>query len=268
MSTPRFEIIAENLYRLKVPFENIYTAVFLIKGTDGYMLVDCATTKEDVEQTILPAIKVLNIKEEQITHILITHPHGDHAGGLRCLLSYLPDAVVFAGSDFIKERLMPKHFVRASDGENIDKSVVAVSLPGHCADMLGYYDTRNETLITGDAVQLCGVGRYGCGLGSFRSYFATLEKIEKMRPSTLVASHDYYPKGAIARGDGEINAYLCDSREYAFYIKCECERGIDENMVDSALITERIKQKNAEVDVQIHPLQRSTVHNCLCEILN
>ncbi len=44
------------IYRLKVPFEDLYTSVFLIKTETSNLLVDCATTKLDVEEYIIPAL--------------------------------------------------------------------------------------------------------------------------------------------------------------------------------------------------------------------
>ena len=39
----------EGIYRLKVPFEDLYTSVFLVETPQRLILVDCATTDDDVE---------------------------------------------------------------------------------------------------------------------------------------------------------------------------------------------------------------------------
>ncbi len=258
-----FEKLTERIYRLKVPFENIYTAVFLVSHKDGRALVDCATTREDAENIILPAISELGIDKREITHILITHAHGDHAGGLRYIIPHLPEAVVCSGSNFVKERLDPPHFVCLTDGQIITDGITAVSLPGHSVDMLGYLDTESMTLISGDAVQLCGVGRYGCGLGSFDSYFSSLDKLSEMKLERLIASHDYYPHGSTAEGREEVERYLGDSRRYAEYISETCKKCADEGVTDKTAVCDLIKEKNALVDSLIPPLQYSTVDNCL-----
>ena len=79
-----YEEIA-GIYRLKVPFENIYTSVFLIKAEDGDILVDCATTDQDVDEHIAPALQQLGTDISKVKKIVITHKHGDHAGGLGSL---------------------------------------------------------------------------------------------------------------------------------------------------------------------------------------
>lgn len=40
------------IYRLRVPFENIYTSVFLIESDGKKILVDCGTTSVDVDTVI------------------------------------------------------------------------------------------------------------------------------------------------------------------------------------------------------------------------
>ncbi len=259
--TARFETLTDRIYRLKVPFENIYTAVFLIKTARGYMLVDCATTKDDVDTVIMPALDLINVKREEITHILITHPHGDHAGGLRHILPYMAEACVCAGSNFIKERLAPASFMCVSDGQQIDDGIMAVSLQGHCADMIGYLDTRTRTLISGDGLQEYGVGRYGCGLGSCDSYLCTLDKVAGMDIDTLIASHDYYPHGSTARGREEISRYVNTCREYAIYIMRISDENTSRGITDEKIITDTIRENNTTVDPDIPPLQYSTVKN-------
>ena len=45
------------IYRLRVPFAAIYTSVFLIESDEGDVLVDCATTSDDVDLRIIPALE-------------------------------------------------------------------------------------------------------------------------------------------------------------------------------------------------------------------
>ena len=51
--------VTSEIFRLRVPFEAIYTSVFLIKTPACEILVDCATTDKDVDQCIVPALKRL-----------------------------------------------------------------------------------------------------------------------------------------------------------------------------------------------------------------
>ena len=253
----RFERITDRIYRLKVPFMSVYTAVFLIKCKDSYVLVDAATTSEDA-LLIVDALKDAGVRSGQISHILITHAHGDHAGGLRYLCDMMPQAVVCAGSDYLRRKLSLDNFDLLSDGREISDGIFAVSLPGHSADSYGYLDKRDGTLISGDAVQLCGIGKYGTGLSSFEDYFATLDKIDAMKLDTLVCSHDYYPHGCTAEGE-EIARYISDSESYARYICTEIDACVSRGLCDAVAICEIIKEKNRSVSPDMPQLQVSTV---------
>ena len=78
------------IYRLKVPFESVYTSVFLIRSGQGNALVDCATYASDVDKYILPALKEKGLSITDICCLVLTHKHGDHAGGKNRILELVP----------------------------------------------------------------------------------------------------------------------------------------------------------------------------------
>ena len=86
-----------DVYRLKVPFDDVYTSVFLIKGEDGNVLVDCATTSEDVEKRIAPALLKTGLTFKDIKYLVLTHQHSDHAGGKERILQLNPNIVLIEG---------------------------------------------------------------------------------------------------------------------------------------------------------------------------
>ena len=53
--------INENIYRLTIPFKDIFTTVCLIKTDEGALLFDTATYDEDVENYIIPFLDELGI---------------------------------------------------------------------------------------------------------------------------------------------------------------------------------------------------------------
>ena len=125
----------KGIYRLKVPFDTVYTSVFLIKSERGIILVDCATTNTDVDECIIPALKRLGYSPSELKIIVLTHRHGDHAGGLERILHYAPDI------DVIKTPCQ------------ITESISTYPLPGHTLDSIGVFDKRSGTLISGDGMQ-------------------------------------------------------------------------------------------------------------------
>ena len=164
------------IYRLRVPFENLYTSVFLLVGEKGAYLVDCATTREDVEEYILPALGELGYTSDSLCGLVITHGHGDHAGGLPHILGHAPRLEVIRD----ERELLP--------------GVYTYPLPGHTVDCIGVLDTRTGTLISGDGLQGAGVDKYRCFTEDRAAYVDTLERIKAdARIENVLFSHAYEP---------------------------------------------------------------------------
>lgn len=175
--TPTFESEVQDIDRLRVPFEDLYTSIFLIRLLDdAYALVDAATSDRDITDRLLPALRARGVPPEQVRYLVLTHDHGDHAGGKDAVLRVCPQV------ETVRE-------VRSlCDG------VETVALPGHTRDFIGVLDRRSGTLITGDAVQGHGIGKYRCALEDEAAYLRTLRQIENDPHITcLLFSHAYEP---------------------------------------------------------------------------
>lgn len=194
-----FENITDDIMRLKVPFENIYTAVFLIKTEHGAMLIDAAACERDVNDVILPALGEC-IDPGEIKYLLCTHLHGDHGGGIRFLLPHLKNAKVAAAAHRAIELYGNENVHTVQDG-NVLLGLKILHLPGHSSDAVAVFDERTKALICGDAVQLYGITRYGCGVGLPHEYRRSLARLADMKISRLIASHEYYPLGSTAEGE-------------------------------------------------------------------
>lgn len=201
-----FENITNDIMRLKVPFEDIYTAVFVIRVQGGYILVDAATDQKDAEEIILPALAEANIPFDGIKYIFCTHLHGDHGGGIRHLLPHLKNAKVAAIGKRAVELYGEDRVLLVSDGTDLC-GLEILHLPGHSTDAAAVYDGRTKTILTGDAVQLYGITRYGCGVGLYDDYKNSLARLAKKDISMLVASHEYYPLGSVAVGK-DVKKYI------------------------------------------------------------
>ena len=172
----RFEKVIGEIYRLKIPFDTVYTSVFLVVSESGTLLVDCATTKADVDGYILPALADMGYKITDVKAIVITHNHGDHAGGLSRILHHAPNIEV------IREAC------------TIFDGLEAYPLYGHAKEMIGLFDARTGTLISGDGLQGAGVDKYRAYAEDKEAYFATLERVRgDERIENLVFSHAYEP---------------------------------------------------------------------------
>ncbi len=172
----RFYEEMSGIYRLILPFDTVYTSVFLIKMPDEYVLVDCATTDEDVNKYIVPALDCIGISLEDVTKVVVTHDHSDHSGGLARVLALAP------------------HIEVVRDARELGEMLCTYPLPGHTQDFIGVLDLRTHTLITGDGLQGAGVGKYRCTLADKSAYRKTLDKIRQdSRVENLLFSHAYEP---------------------------------------------------------------------------
>jgi glyoxylase-like metal-dependent hydrolase (beta-lactamase superfamily II) len=166
------------IYRLKIPFDTVYTSVFLIEADGARILVDCATTPTDVKNFIVPALAERGLSLSDVDFLVLTHTHGDHAGGLDTVLSIAPDVEV----------------VRESDMRELAPKIYTYALPGHTLDLTGVLDTRTNTLISGDGIQGAGVDKYRCYLENKDAYIWTLQKLlQDERVENILFSHAYEP---------------------------------------------------------------------------
>ena len=198
MKSNEFYKEAEGIYRLRVPFEGIYTCVFLIEASGKRILVDCAMTEHDVEDVILPALEKSGYVPTEIDTLVLTHRHGDHAGGLETLLRHAPQIEV------------------VTDIRTLADGILTYPLPGHTKDCLGVLDTRTGTLISGDGLQGAGVDKYPCYTQSPTDYLKTIERLRlDERIESILFSHAYEPWFSDrVTGRAQVLACLDDCLQY------------------------------------------------------
>ena len=131
--------------------------------------------------------------------MILTHKHGDHAGGLLRISEQIPSLQAIDKTMFLDI-----------------KGITIYALKGHTLDCIGVLDERSGTLIAGDGLQGYGVGEYRCSLESKEEYIKTIDKIKKDgRIKNILFSHAYepwYKYGAFGRE--EVENCLQDCVEY------------------------------------------------------
>ena len=195
----KFEREIAGIYRLKVPFENLYTSVFLIRTEQGNALVDCATYDSDIDEYIVPALNERGLSLADIKYLLLTHNHGDHAGGKSRIVELAPTIEIV---QTVRPILL--------------NGLTVCEMKGHTLDCIGVFDENSKTLIAGDGLQGAGVGKYRCSLASKGEYAKTIERIEKNEQiENILFSHAYepwYKDGAFGRE--EVKKCLKDCIDY------------------------------------------------------
>ncbi len=192
MSTER---LYEGVYRILIPFNSIYTTVFLLTEGNNAIIFDSGNSGDDAAKYIIPFVKRLSLK---VKYILLSHSHSDHAGGYQRLAFEYPlaEKVDFSvGSSF-------------HDGDILLGRFMLLLMRGHTEDGLAVFDIETKTLFTADALQQRGIDIYRGGVNNRAGYLSDIQKVERLAPRAVIASHDYDPLGFIVQGEEEIARLL------------------------------------------------------------
>jgi glyoxylase-like metal-dependent hydrolase (beta-lactamase superfamily II) len=144
---------------------------FLVQEEDGLTLIDSTffSPAEDVSRTAAE----LGLK---LRRVALTHAHGDHVGGVGGVRQRFPgleisigerDARLLAGDkaplpgepqvaakgSFVKVDWKPDRLLKPGDRVG---SLEVVAAPGHTPGQVAFLDTRDRSLIVGDAYQTRG----------------------------------------------------------------------------------------------------------------
>jgi glyoxylase-like metal-dependent hydrolase (beta-lactamase superfamily II) len=201
--------VTPNLTQLtRLRFVNAY----LVREDDGFTLVD--TTTGGGAGALLTAAGDAGAP---IRRIALTHGHSDHAGSLDALKERLGDSVevlipeldarILEGERVVEGKLpggWPKDLrtapdVRLSAGDRVG-SLEVVAAPGHTPGHVAFLDTRDGTLIAGDAFTTYG------GVAVTSHFFlrfplaatatwdrertiASAERLRGLDPAVLVVGH-------------------------------------------------------------------------------
>lgn len=188
---------------------------YLVREDDGLTLVD--TNWTNTASAILAAARKLGAP---IRRIVLTHAHGDHVGSLDALHQSLPDAEVLISER--EARILARDFSLDADepqtkprgdypvistrqtqtvrpGDMVG-SLRVVASPGHTPGHVSFFDTRDGTLIAGDALfTFTGIGVSGAFRLRFPfSSMATWDKptalqsaraLAELQPTRLAVGH-------------------------------------------------------------------------------
>jgi len=138
-----------------------------------------------------PILQTLKEKGWTLTHVLITHHHWDHVGGLNEVLAAFPEARVHgAKADY--GRLPPLH-VPLAEGDTLsigDEAGAVIDVSGHTVGHIAYHFPVSKVMFTADSLMALGCGRVF--EGTKPQMFESLSKLAALPADTLVCSgHEY-----------------------------------------------------------------------------
>jgi glyoxylase-like metal-dependent hydrolase (beta-lactamase superfamily II) len=199
----------------KLGFVNCY----LVREDDGLTLVDTMLPRSG-KQILAAASRA----GAPITRIVLTHAHGDHIGSLDELHAALPDAEVIISARDARLLAKDKSLDPGEPGKNVGRgsfpgastaptrtvnagdrigSLEVIASPGHTPGHIALLDTRDKTLICGDAYSTLG-GVATTAKGSWRfplPAFAAWDKPTALESAKALRALD---PARLAPGHGKI----------------------------------------------------------------
>jgi len=126
----------------------------------------------------------------EISHILITHPHYDHIGGIEEIKAKTDARVIGAVGD---ASAIPGINQTVADGESVrigHAKVRVIGVPGHTGHHVAYWFEEAKVLFPGDTLFSLGCGRlFG---GTAGEMWSSLKKLRDLPDDTLVyPAHEY-----------------------------------------------------------------------------
>jgi len=137
-----------------------------------------------------PVLERLAARGWSLSHILITHHHSDHTGGVADLAGHTGCAVVGSGRDAAR---LPPLTIEVSERDTFllgSTAAMVLSVPGHTTNHLAFWIPDSHALFCGDVLFSLGCGRLFEGTAA--EMWASLCKLRDLPPETLVyCGHEY-----------------------------------------------------------------------------
>jgi glyoxylase-like metal-dependent hydrolase (beta-lactamase superfamily II) len=130
------------------------SAYVLLRGSEA-AIVDTGTS--DSREAILEGMALLSVTPAMVRHIVLTHNHGDHAGGLGGLEADLTNATVYVGAEDIGAIRSTLTLEELTDGDEVFGMGV-IGTPGHTPGSISLFDAASGILVAGDAINGDGAG--------------------------------------------------------------------------------------------------------------
>jgi glyoxylase-like metal-dependent hydrolase (beta-lactamase superfamily II) len=159
--------------------------------SNAYLVADGAGGKGvliDGNDDLGPLLERAEQDGIEITHILITHPHGDHIAGLAAAQEQLGGVPMVAHAETLGE-IEDEVAETIADGETLstgDLEIEAISTPGHAAGHIAFL-VNGTDVFTADVLFKGTVGgTMAPGASGFEDLKASVMRLMELHPETVV----------------------------------------------------------------------------------
>jgi glyoxylase-like metal-dependent hydrolase (beta-lactamase superfamily II) len=174
---------------------------------------------------ISPLLTLLRRRERKLTHILLTHAHFDHIGGVADLVE-ATGAVLAAHADDVpllrrrggalewgyEARACPEPSLLLQPGQILETEVARLTVlwvPGHTPGHLAFYWMDAQSVFTGDALFQGSIGRTDLPGGDFDQLMRSIRESLLTLPDDTVVYPGHGPTTTVGE-EKQFNPFLTD----------------------------------------------------------
>ena len=139
------EEMAATYARVLMGFVSAYV---LVRGTE-IAIVDTGTPGNAAK--FADVIQSAGLGWSDVNHVILTHHHGDHVGGLAEIVAAATAATIYAGEADIPQIQAPQPIQPVFDGDEVFGMQI-IGTPGHTLGHVSVYDPVGSLLVAGDAL--------------------------------------------------------------------------------------------------------------------
>jgi glyoxylase-like metal-dependent hydrolase (beta-lactamase superfamily II) len=242
-----------------------YTAAYLLDATESTLVETGPGTSVE---PVAAALDHLGVAAGELAHIVLTHIHLDHAGGVGELARRFPRATVWVhergaphladptrlvasatrvwGEREMQEFFLPVEPVTPTrlealrDGDVIDmgdRSLAVLDTPGHASHHVALVDSRTGAIFTGDALGIhvpdLPVLRPATPPPEFdlERYIASIDRIRTAARSVLLFAHF----GPLVDVDATCDLAIRRVRDWAGAVEDALQQGVDPEELSARL---------------------------------
>jgi len=162
------------------------TNTYLV-GKENPLLIDTGSGIPEYMDLLKEVLRERGVSG--ISHVLVTHGHPDHVGGVEALRREFPALTVkkMARSG---EGRGPIAYLKEGDRIEVDGcTLTALHTPGHAIDHLCFYLEEELSLFTGDLIVGVGTVVIHQEAGGLKQYLASLERLLSLELERIYPGH-------------------------------------------------------------------------------